>query len=669
MLYVHLIARPPFHYKPPAMKTLWNFISGQIIVLALFAGCNSTGTSESEKLKAEAPAKPYTIEEFMATTSIGGSDFSPDNSKIIYTSNQSGIYNAFEVPVTGGASKQLTQSTTNSIFTISYFPEDERILYSSDKGGNEISHLFVQNLDGTTKDLTPGDKAKSQFFTWAHDRKSFFFTSNKRDNRYFDLYEMDVQTLAPKLILENTKGLNASTISRDKRYIGLVKSITTNNTDIYLYDVSTKQLKHLSPHKGDIAYNAVTFTPDSKQLFFLTDKNSEFKYVKSYDIVSGKTADVEKADWDIMYTYFSYDGKYRITGINNDARTQIKIYETASKKLLELPAMPAGDISDINISEDGKLMAFYVNSSKAPNNLHVFNFATKEVKPLTNSMNKAIKPDDLVAGKVIRYKSFDGLEIPSLLYTPKGTKAGDKLPALLWIHGGPGGQTTLGYDPLLQYVVNHGYVVLAVNNRGSSGYGKTFFAADDQKHGDVDLKDCIASKKFLAETGYVDQNKIGILGGSYGGYMTLAALAFTPEEFAVGVDIFGVANWLRTLNSIPPYWESFREALYKELGNPKTDSAALYNKSPLFFANKIKKPLIVLQGANDPRVLKVESDEIVAAVKKNNVPVEYLVFSDEGHGFVKKENEIKGYRAILKFLDTHLKKGNNSSKVVASVNQ
>ncbi|MDQ4141171.1 MAG: S9 family peptidase [Bacteroidota bacterium] len=647
------------------MKNLWKLGTAPIIVLALLTSCNNSGTSKSEKLITEAPAKAYTIEEFMATTSIGGSDFSPDNSKIIYTSNQSGIYNAFEVPVTGGEPKQLTRSTTNSVFTISYFPEDERILYSSDKGGNEISHLYVQNLDGTTKDLTPGDKAKSEFFTWAHDRKSFFFISNKRDSRYFDLYEMDVKTLTPKLILENTKGLDASTISRDKRYIALVKNITTNNTDIYLYDVTTKQLKHLSPHKGDISYFPATFTPDNKKLYFLTDENSEFKYVKSYDIASGRTADVEKADWDIMYTYFSYDGKHRITGINNDARTQIKIYETASNKLLELPAMPVGNINGINISEDGKLMAFYVNSSKAPNNLYVYNFATKEVKALTNSMNKAINPDDLVAGKVIRYKSFDGLEIPSLLYTPKGTKAGDKLPALLWIHGGPGGQTTLGYDPLLQFIVNHGYVVLAVNNRGSSGYGKTFFAADDQKHGDVDLKDCIASKKFLAETGYVDQNKIGILGGSYGGYMTLAALAFTPDEFAVGVDIFGVANWLRTLNSIPPYWESFREALYKELGNPKTDSAALYNKSPLFFAHKIKKPLIVLQGANDPRVLKVESDEIVAAVKKNKVPVEYIVFPDEGHGFVKKENEIKGYGAILKFLDSHLKNGTAKTKEVA----
>jgi dipeptidyl aminopeptidase/acylaminoacyl peptidase len=224
------------------------------------------------------------------------------------------------------------------------------------------------------------------------------------------------------------------------------------------------------------------------------------------------------------------------------------------------------------------------------------------------------------------------------------------------IHGGPGDQSRLNYDPLTQYLVNHGYVILAVNNRGSSGYGKTFYAADDQKHGDVDLKDCIESKKFLIASGYVDSTKIGIMGGSYGGYMTLAALAFAPEEFKVGVDIFGVANWLRTLNSIPPYWESFKEALYKELGNPKTDSIALYKKSPLFHADKITKPLIVLQGANDPRVLKIESDEVVAAVKKNKVPVEYIVFEDEGHGFVKKENEIKGYKAILDFLDQHLKK-------------
>ncbi|MBA3692650.1 MAG: S9 family peptidase, partial [Acidobacteria bacterium] len=230
-----------------------------------------------------------------------------------------------------------------------------------------------------------------------------------------------------------------------------------------------------------------------------------------------------------------------------------------------------------------------------------------------------------------------------------------KAPALVWVHGGPGGQTRTNYSAQMQYLANQGYVILGVNNRGSSGYGKTFYTSDDGKHGREPLWDCVEAKKYLKSLGYVDENKIGIIGGSYGGYMVLAALAFKPEEFAVGVDIFGVSNWVRTLQSIPPYWESFRKSLYKEIGNPETDLPLLKETSPLFHADKIKKPLIVLQGANDPRVIKPESDEIVEAVKKNGGVVEYVVFDNEGHGFTKKANEIRAYKAIADFLDKHLK--------------
>ena len=198
-------------------------------------------------------------------------------------------------------------------------------------------------------------------------------------------------------------------------------------------------------------------------------------------------------------------------------------------------------------------------------------------------------------------------------------------------------------------------MLLGINNRGSSGYGKTFFTADDQKHGREPLWDCVAAKKYLATLPYVDAGRIGIIGGSYGGYMVLAALAFQPETFNAGVDIFGVANWLRTLENTPPWWESFKKALYQEMGDPTKDRDMLKQISPLFHADKIRKPLLVLQGANDPRVLKVESDEIVAAVKSNGVPVDYIVFDDEGHGFTKKKNQLVGYRATLEFLDKHLK--------------
>ena len=203
--------------------------------------------------------------------------------------------------------------------------------------------------------------------------------------------------------------------------------------------------------------------------------------------------------------------------------------------------------------------------------------------------------------------------------------------------------------------MNHGYAVLGINNRGSSGYGRTFFTADDRKHGREPLQDCVEGKNFLAGLPYVDRDRVGIIGGSYGGYMTLAALAFRPEEFAVGVDIFGVSNWLRTLEGMPPWWEAQRRALYEEVGDPVRDRELLRAISPVFHADKIRRPLMVLQGKNDPRVIKPESDDIVAAVKKNGVPVAYVVFDDEGHGFTKKRNQIEGYRAVLNFLDRHLK--------------
>ena len=485
--------------------------------------------------------------------------------------------------------------------------------------------------------------------------KSFFYGFNQRDKRFMDVYEMDIAAFTPEMIYQDDKGLDYGDISNDKRYIAFSKNITTNNSDIYLYNRETKELKHLTPHEGDVQNSPATFSVESKSLYYLTDAGNEFQYLQRYDLATGKSEKVDATTWDIMYAYFSRSGKYRVTGINNDGKTEIKIYDTATNKPLMLPRLPNGEITSVNISRSEKLMTFYLNGSRSPNNLFVHNFATKKYTQLTNTMNPEIDQNDLVEAKVVRYKSFDGVEIPSIYYKPHQIKPGEKAPSLIWVHGGPGGQSRAGYSALIQYLVNHGYVVIAVNNRGSSGYGKTFYKMDDLKHGEEDLADCVEAKKFLAATGYVDPNKIGIIGGSYGGYMVLAGLAFRPDEFAAGVDIFGVANWVRTIKSIPPWWESFREALYKEMGNPVTDEEYLRRISPLFHADKIKKPLIVLQGANDPRVLKVESDEIVEAVKKNGVPVEYIVFPDEGHGFVKKENQIKGYKAILDFVDKHLK--------------
>lgn len=626
-----------------------------LALLVCLGACKTTET--------EAPPRQYSIEQFMDVKSIYSAGFSPDEMKLLLGSNETGIFNVFELDIATGERRQLTNSTEESVFAASYFPNDDRIVYTSDKGGNEIDHIFVRNPDGSSIDIITDPNAKANFYGWSYDKKLMYYSSNSRDPRFFDLYRVDVEA-APKegnvypsmVVYQNNEGLDPTAISRDGRYIALIKPITTNNSDVYILDTESGERKHITPHEGDIDYSPQYFSPDGKKLIYLTNEGSEFMYIASYDLATGEKTKIEDAPWDIMYTYLSRNGKYRVVAVNNDARTEIKVYnETDSGKLVQLKNVPNGDITGVNISDSEKLMTFYVSTSKSPSNLYLYNLETDEIKQLTNTLTSEINPDDLVEATVVRFKSYDGLEIPALLYKPKGLKKGEKVPALVQVHGGPGGQTRLNYSSSYQYFVNHGYAILCVNNRGSSGYGKTFYAADDKKHGDVDLKDCIAGKQYLQTLDFVDADKIGIYGGSYGGYMVMAALAFAPEEFDVGVNLFGVTNWLRTLKSIPPWWASFRDALYTEMGDPVKDSVALYNKSPLFHADKITKPFIVLQGSNDPRVLQVESDEIVEAARANGVPVEYVVFPDEGHGWVKKENQIKSAESILQFLDRYLK--------------
>jgi dipeptidyl aminopeptidase/acylaminoacyl peptidase len=308
------------------------------------------------------------------------------------------------------------------------------------------------------------------------------------------------------------------------------------------------------------------------------------------------------------------------------------------------------------ISPSEKNMLLAVGSSRSPTNLYNYNFDTKTLKQLTQTLNKEVNENDLASAEVVRFKSFDGREVPAIYYKPLNASKDSKVPAVLFIHGGPGGQSRIGFSNYIQYLVNHGYAVLAVNNRGSSGYGKTFYNLDNKDHGNGDLKDCVWGKKWLQQQDYIDTAKIGILGGSYGGCMVLCGLAFYPEEFKAGVDLYGVANWLRTLRSIPPYWESFKKALYDEMGDPNTnDSVMLKATSPLYNYQKIDKPLIVFQGLNDVRVLPIESKEIVEGVKKNGVPVEYVTYPNEGHGFSKKENQITTGEQTLAFLAKYLK--------------
>ncbi|MEM6721575.1 MAG: alpha/beta fold hydrolase [Bacteroidota bacterium] len=629
-------------------------LSFLVVLCVLFISCKDDAKSTDKKDTAQS-VQQYTIEQMMDNERVFGGSFSPDKSKLLITSNRSGIFNMYTIPAKGGEYTPITQSDSASVYAVSFFPEDERILYRMDNNGDEIFHLFVKNTDGTSKELTPVKGARASFSGWSDDKKSFFYQSNERDNRYMDLYEMDLASFSSKLLYKNEEGYSIESISDDKSYLALGKSINTNDSDLYLYEVATKKMTKVNE---DLSSNgAQEFSDDNASLYYTTDANAEFSYLMKYNLVDGTREKVIEKSWDIMGTYVTNKGTYRVMYINEDAKNAIEVTEVATGKPLEVPDFKDQSITNVGFSRDDTMMRLYVGGSNTPSNLYVYDLATKKLTQLTNTLNKDVNVDDLVTAKVIRYKSFDGTEIPAIYYVPKQASADAKVPALVWVHGGPGGQSRQSFSALIQYLVNHGYAILAVNNRGSSGYGKTFYQMDDQNHGEGDLQDCVEGKNWLAQQTEIDGDKIGIIGGSYGGYMTMAALTYTPEEFKVGVNIFGVTNWIRTLKSIPPWWESFKESLYKELGNPHTaDSVRLKRISPLFHTDKVTKPLMVLQGAKDPRVLQVESDEIVAGVKKNGVPVEYVLFEDEGHGFVKKENQIEANSRILTFLDKYLKK-------------
>ena len=629
------------------MKTIYI----PILLLLLFS-CQETTTEEPEREPRE--VKSYTISDFINNEGVSGGSFSADKSKVLITSNRSGIYNLYTIEIADASYEAITESDSASAFGISYFPNDDRMLFRMDGNGDEIYHLFVRELNGTVKELTPDPGARAIFYGWAQDGKSLFYGSNKRDPRAMDVYEMDLASYDSELLFKNEGGYAFGGISRDKQRMALIKSVNSNDTDLFLYTFADGAMDKIND--GLSGNSPADFGHDQPELYYLTDEGSEFAHLVKYNWETKEKEVIMKADWDVAYSYFSHNGTYRISLINEDAKNTIQVLDRKSGTEMEFPSFGNGNITNVGISRDESMMTFYVGSSKGPSDLYVYDLGTKEEKKLTNVLNPAIDPDDLVMAEVVRYPSFDGLEIPAIYYLPHQASVENKVPALVWVHGGPGGQSRQSYFSLIQYLVNHGYAVLAVNNRGSSGYGKTFFNMDNQNHGDKDLRDCVEGKNWLAQQAEIDPERIGIIGGSYGGYMVMAALAFQPEEFDVGVNIFGVTNWLRTLKSIPPWWESFKDGLYDEMGDPySADSVRLYNISPLFHAENVTKPLIVLQGAQDPRVLKVESDEIVEAVKKNGVPVEYKLFEDEGHGFVKKENQINGYGAILDFLNTYLK--------------
>jgi len=605
--------------------------------------------------KRQVEFQTYPLKIFFDSKSVSSATYSPDEKIIAYISNVSGVHNIWTVPVAGGEPRQLTNDTVNTIIFVTWCPDRDSLIYMQDKGGNENFHLYlIPAQGGQAVELTPGDSVLAQFLKWSYDGNSFLYMSNLRDKSFFDIYQYDLNTGQSKMIYQ-TKGTEAfADWSRDQKKLAFNIFYVSTDEDFAVYDIATGQMDTLTKHKGEIYNEALCFSPDSKYIYFLTDKESEFTMLQRMNLETRKQELLEKPDWDVITAGFSRNGTYFAWAINEDGSTKIKVINIKENKEVPLPVLPNGEIRGLEFSRSEKYMDFYFNGDRQPTNLYVVDLASNKLTQLTNSLPKEIAQDNLVESELIRYPSFDGKQIPAYLYKPKNLKPGDKRPVIMEIHGGPMFQEAKRWSPVRQYFINHGYVMLVPNVRGSTGYGKTYHQLDDKDWGGAPLQDVIYGKKYLATLDFVDTGKVVILGGSYGGYMVLAALTFAPTEFAAGVDAVGPSNLITFLKSIPPYWQPWVKYWYKEIGDPVKDKKLYEERSPLNFADRIVRPLFVIHGANDPRVKQAESDRIVEAAKKNNVPVEYMVFPDEGHGLRKKGNQIKAFQAVSDFLDKYI---------------
>ena len=338
-----------------------------VSLLALACGVGDEASDSQDFARVDVPE--YTIDQFMETTSIFGSSFSPDGTKILVSTDETGILNVYSVPVSGGDPTQLTSSTVESIRASSYFPEDERFIYMADEGGNELDHVYVRELDGSVTDLTPGEGLKASFAGWAKDDQSFYLASNERDQRFFDLFEVSIDGYEKTLMYRDDTGYQFSGVSPDERYIAFVKPTTTNDSDIYLYDREAGEMRHLTPHEGEVSNSVADFSPDGGSLYVTTDEGSEFAYLVRMSLETGEREVIMQPDWDVWFAFFSETGRYLTIGINEDARTRIRMFEMPGMSEIELPAAPGLDITSVNVSDDESTMAFYASSSRSPRNL------------------------------------------------------------------------------------------------------------------------------------------------------------------------------------------------------------------------------------------------------------------------------------------------------------
>jgi len=599
------------------------------------------------------------LEQFMAYRRFGGTlAFSNDGRHVYFVSNISGQFNLWRLPVEGGWPDQLTAFADQTVRLIAVSPADGTIALCADRAGDEFHQLYLLDPErGWPQQLT--NEPTVQHFVgpdaWSPDGTTLAYAANARTPTDMEIWLRDVGTGERRPIFGEGRYTIPGAWAPDGTKLLAYDFHHNSDSTIYLVEVDSGDARELTPHEEDAMFFPGPWAADGSGFYLATDAGAEFHGLAFYDLASSSYEWVDgEPEADVEALAGSADRRYLARLVNEGGWSRLAIRDLGATDVPE-PDLPRGALSHLTgfqpppaLSPDGSRAAVILSSPRRPPEVWLVETPSGRARALTESRIGGLGEDDLSEVELVTYPTFDGREIPAWLYRADGAEPG---PVVLSIHGGPQSQERPVYNPLYQYLVSRGISVLATNIRGSSGYGKSYMRLIERDWGAGDMQDWDHAVRWLKEQDWVDDGRIGVWGGSYGGFAVLTCVTRLPDHWAAAVDIFGPSNLVTFARAVPPTW---RRMMKRFVGDPDEDEELLRERSPMTYIESVKAPLLVIQGATDPRVVKGESDQLVEKLRSLGRTVEYQVFEDEGHGFTKRENELKSMRLSAEWLERYL---------------
>jgi dipeptidyl aminopeptidase/acylaminoacyl peptidase len=616
-------------------------------------------TQIASKPNAEVEPRSLTIEKLYMTRQVGRPTWSPDGQQIAFVSNMSGRNNLWLVLSDGGWPVQLTVSDQRQAAP-AWSPDGKWIAYQSDFDGDEQWDIFlVSPTTGKVVNLTQTREIAEGNPTWSPDGRYLAYEVKPKTSAAYeiDVYDM-VMREVKHLTTKTPQDLSNSDPlwSKDGKYIVYTQEQAKGtDSNIFIAEVATGKSTLLTPHEGEQRFSADDISPDGKHVLFTSNAANGYDNIGLLDVATKKISWLTHDKWEIRGHEFSPDGKHVTFTANVDGNVEIYLHDLATGKSTALPLPkglnePAG--GHTAFTKDGSRLLYNHNGPTAPGDLCVYHLATGKSQQITHSLVAGVRSEDMVEPYLVHYPSRDGKwTISAFLYVPFNMARNGKNAAIVYIHGGPTSQTMNLFNRFIQFAANQGYMVLAPNYRGSTGYGKEFQQANLFDMGGGDLQDVLAGVDWIKQTGHLDPKKIAVMGGSYGGYLSMMAVTKAPEVWAAGVPIVPFVNWFTEIEHEDPV---LQQSDLATMGDVVKNKALYEDRSPINFIDKIKAPLILLAGGHDPRCPKSETQQVVDAIKKRGGTVDYKIYENEGHGFARVENQIDAYQRVADFLLAHV---------------